>query len=169
MRNACVRLSAALLLLSATAAMAQTSVSFQGETFVNKGLVGVARVPSNAVDKFGDTVSLGSGMAVLPGSWHKKGKDSYTGTFLMLPDRGWNTGGTVDYPGRLHRYKADFTPYYGTGPAGSQHQLTMTYKTSNLFKEPKKNTTGIDPLYVRPATGSLPRAARGRQQPYLRR
>lgn len=32
----------------------------------------------------------------------------------------------------------------------------MTYKTSTLFKEPKRNTTGIDPLFVRPASGALP-------------
>ena len=92
------------------------SVSFQGQTFVNKGLVGVARVPSNDVDKFGDTVSLGSGMAVLPGSWRKKGDGSYTGRFLMLPDRGWNTSGTVDYAGRLHRYEVTLKPYTGAGP-----------------------------------------------------
>jgi hypothetical protein len=143
------------LLLGATAAFAQTSVSFQGETFVNKGLVGVARVPSNAVDKFGDTVSIGSGMAVLPGSWHKRGDGSYIGRFLMLPDRGWNTQGTVDYAGRLHRYEAVLRPYYGSGPT-TQDQLTMTYKTSNLFREPHRNTTGLDPLAVRPASGNLP-------------
>lgn len=59
-------LPAALLAASAHAALAQ-SVVFQGQTFVNKGLVGVARVPSNATDKIGDTVSLGSGMTVPPG------------------------------------------------------------------------------------------------------
>lgn len=89
----------AALLLGATAAYADQSVTFQGQTFVNKGLVGVARVPSNGIDKFGDTVSLGSGLAVLPGSWHKRGDGSYIGRFLMLPDRGWNTRGTVDYAG----------------------------------------------------------------------
>jgi hypothetical protein len=145
----------AALLLGAAAAQADQSVTFQGQTFVNKGLVGVARVPSNGVDKFGDTVSLGSGMAVLPGSWHKRGDGSYIGRFLMLPDRGWNTQGTVDYAGRLHRYEAILHPYYGNGPT-TQDQLTLTYKTSNLFHEPKKNTTGIDPLGVRPASGNMP-------------
>jgi len=145
----------AALFLGTASASADQSVSFQGQTFVNKGLVGVARVPSNGVDKFGDTVSLGSGMAVLPGSWHKRGDGSFIGRFLMLPDRGWNTAGTVDYAGRLHRYEAILRPYYGSGPT-SQDQLTMTYKTSNLFREPKKNTTGLDPQGVRPASGNLP-------------
>jgi hypothetical protein len=81
-----VLLPLALMIISASAAFAQT-VSFQGQNFVNQGLVGVARVPSNDVDKYGDTVSLGSGMAVLPGSWHKRGDGSYIGRFLMLPDR----------------------------------------------------------------------------------
>jgi hypothetical protein len=142
------------LLFGAADAFAQT-VPFQGQNFVNKGLVGVARVPSNAVDKYGDTVSLGSGMAVLPGSWHKRGDGSYIGRFLMLPDRGWNTQGTVDYAGRLHRYEAILKPYYGAGPT-SQDQLTMTYKTSNLFHEPHKNSSGLDPVGERPANGNLP-------------
>jgi len=145
----------AALLLSTVSASADQSVTFQGQTFVNKGLVGVARVPSNSVDKYGDTVSLGSGMAVLPGSWHKRGDGSYIGRFLMLPDRGWNTAGTIDYAGRLHRYEAILHPYYGNGPT-SQDQLSLTYKTSNLFHEPHKNTTGIDPLSVRPAAGNMP-------------
>ena len=150
----CTLFAAALLLSLAPSAMAQ-SVSFQGQTFVNKGLVGVARVPSNAVDKFGDTVSLGSGMALLPGSWRKRGDGSYTGRLLMLPDRGWNTQGTVDYAGRLHRYEVTLKPFTGAGPT-AQDQLTMTYKTSNLFREPRKNTTGLDPSGVRPASGGLP-------------
>jgi hypothetical protein len=143
------------LLVGATAASAQ-SVSFQGQTFVNKGLVGTARVPSNGVDKYGDTVSIGSSMAVLPGSWHKRGDGSFIGRFLMLPDRGWNTQGTIDYAGRLHRYEAILNPYYGTTPVATQDQLSMTYKTSNLFHEPHKNTTGLDALGVRPASGNLP-------------
>ena len=49
------------LALCAGAAGAQT-VNFEGAAYVNKGLVGVARVPSNAVDKFGDTLGgFGSG------------------------------------------------------------------------------------------------------------
>src|SRR5262245_9042855 len=75
-------------------------VTFEGATFVNQGLVGVARVPSNAIDKFGDTLGgFGSGMTVQSNSWKKRQNGSYTGTLLMLPDRGWNTQGTVDYFG----------------------------------------------------------------------
>jgi hypothetical protein len=61
----------------------------------------------------------------------------------------------VDYAGRLHRYEVMLHPFTGTSTT-AQDQLTMTYKTSNLFHEPKKNTTGLDPVGVRPATGNLP-------------
>jgi hypothetical protein len=44
-----------ILLVTAGAASAQ-SVDFAGATFNNKGLVGVARVPSNATDEFGETL-----------------------------------------------------------------------------------------------------------------
>src|ERR1700751_6257442 len=88
--------AATLLLLTGGIASAQ-SVSFQGPTFVNKGLVGVARVPSNALDQFGDTLGgIGSGMAMDLDSWHKNRDGSYGGTLYMLPHRGWNTQGTED-------------------------------------------------------------------------
>jgi hypothetical protein len=51
---------------------------------------------SNATDKIGDTVSLGLGMTVPANIWHKRQDGSYTGAFIMLSDRGWNTQGTVD-------------------------------------------------------------------------
>src|SRR5262245_50373488 len=48
----------AAMLWAGTAAA--QSVVFKGSTFVNEGLVGVARVPSDARDQFGDTLG-GSG------------------------------------------------------------------------------------------------------------
>src|SRR5262249_6510449 len=85
------RLAGAALILVAAAGIASAqSVVFQGQTFVNKGLVGVARVPSNARDQFGDTLGgFGSGMAMDLRSWHKNRDGSYSGILHMLPDRGW--------------------------------------------------------------------------------
>jgi hypothetical protein len=104
--------AATILFLTGGIASAQ-SVSFQGKTFVNKGLVGVARVPSNAVDQFGDTLGgFGSGMAMDLDSWHENRDGSYGGTLYMLPDRGWNTQGSVDYRGRLHRFDVTLNPLY---------------------------------------------------------
>jgi len=55
--------AAAVLFLAALPAQAQ-SVTFDGESFVNKGLVAVARLPADAKDKQGDTLGgIGSGMA----------------------------------------------------------------------------------------------------------
>ncbi len=57
---------AALMAICANPAAAQ-SVAFQGSTFVNKGLVGVARIPSNARDKAGETLGgLGSALDFEP-------------------------------------------------------------------------------------------------------
>ena len=43
------------------------------------------------------------------GSWKKDG-DTYTGTLYMLPDRGWNTEGSVDYAGRLQKFTIAMKP-----------------------------------------------------------
>jgi hypothetical protein len=141
---------------TATAAGAQP-VTFEGSSFVNKGLVGVARVPSNAVDQLGDTLGgFGSGMALLPGTWRKKSDGSFVGSLVMVPDRGWNTQGTVDYQGRLQRFDVRLQPFTGTSTT-DQNQLSMTYKKSIRFHEKKmKPTTGSDPTAVRAAAGGFP-------------
>src|SRR5262245_24764480 len=149
--------AAVALTLMPTDAGAQ-SVVFEGATFTNKGLVGVARVPSNAVDKLGDTLGgFGSGMALVPNSWHRRGQGEYFGTLVMVPDRGWNTQGTVDYVGRLQRFNVTLHPFYGAS-ANSQDQLRMDYMRATRLREmiPAKPTTGLDPTAVRPARLGLP-------------
>jgi hypothetical protein len=124
--------AATILLLTGGIASAQ-SVRFQGQTYVNKGLVGVARIPSNAIDQFGDTLGgIGSGMAMDLDSWHKNRDGSYGGTLYMLPDKGWNTEGTVDYRGRLHRFEVTLNPLY-SGSTTKQNQLQLKYKGSTKF------------------------------------
>jgi hypothetical protein len=74
--------NAAMILLVTGGAASAQSVSFAGSTFVNKGLVGVARVPSNATDEFGETLGgFGSGMAMDLGSWHKDWHGAFRGTY----------------------------------------------------------------------------------------
>jgi hypothetical protein len=147
---------AAILLLTSGAASAQ-SVVFQGEAFVNKGLVGVARVPSNAVDQFGETLGgYGSGMAMDLDSWHQNRDGSFGGTLFMLPDRGWNTQGTTDFRGRLHRFDITLNPLF-SGSTTSQNQLQMQYKGSTLFRLfGVIPTTGLDSDAVQRATLTLP-------------
>src|SRR5215469_3885948 len=145
-----------ILLLTGGTASAQ-SVNFQGQTFVNKGLVGVARVPSNAVDQFGETLGgFGSGMAMDLDSWHKNRDGSFGGTLFMLPDRGWNTEGTVDFRGRLHRFEVTLKPLF-SGSTTNQNQLQLDYKGSTLFHRPGGVvTTGFDPNAAQPGTHNFP-------------
>src|SRR5262249_20617821 len=127
---------AAILLFAVGGIAAAQPVVFQGQTFVNKGLVGVARVPSNAKDQFGDTLGgFGSGMAMDLRSWHKNRDGSYGGILYAVPDRGWNTAGTVDYRGRLHRFEVTLNPLF-TGTTTSQNQLQLDYKASTPFHQP---------------------------------
>jgi len=147
---------AALLLLAAGGSASAQSVVFQGQTFVNKGLVGVARVPSNAKDQFGDTLGgFGSGMAMDLRSWHKNHDGSYGGTLHMLPDRGWNTQGSVDFRGRLHRFEVTLNPLF-SGTTTSQNQLKLDYKGSTIFHQWSSPTTGLDPNGVRPGNFRFP-------------
>ena len=94
----------------------------------------MGRVPAQAKDKLGDTLGgLGSGMVADLGAWKRDG-DSYSGVFYMLPDRGWNTEGSVDYPGRLQKFSVSLTPFSGA-QTGQQDQLKMTYEDSIVIHE----------------------------------
>jgi hypothetical protein len=145
----------------ASAASAAGSVTFEGATFVNQGLVGVARVPSDARDAYGETLGgFGSAMAFEPGSW-KKLKDgpypagNYTGQLRAVPDRGWNTVGTIDFRGRTQHFKVLFTPFYGASTT-SQNQLQLSYTGLTPFHLLGKPTTGLDAINVRPAANGMP-------------
>jgi hypothetical protein len=99
----------AVAAISAGAAQAESSVTLGGFTLVNKGLVGVGRLRADLRDKLGETFGSGSGMAVDPKSWTRVGA-SYRGTFYLLPDRGYNVTGTIDYRAAqqgLDRFHAD--------------------------------------------------------------
>ena len=149
--------AAALMLLVMSGSASSQSVTFQGEAFVNKGLVGVARIPSTAVDDFGETLGgVGSGMAIDLKKWKKRHDGTYTGTLYMIPDRGWNTQGTTDFRGRLQRFDITLNPFYGAGPAG-QNQLTVRYRNSIIFYTwGGQPTTGLDPSGIRPPFFSNP-------------
>jgi hypothetical protein len=153
--------SLCLAMFSAATPAAAQSVVFQGSTFTNDGLVGVARVPSNARDKYGETLGgWGSAMAFVPGSWHQKKDGTYTGDLIGVPDRGWNTSGTLDFRGRTQHFKATFNPFYGASTV-AQNQLQLDYKslTPLHYVQP---TTGLDAVKVVPASGNFPDLPAGR-------
>lgn len=130
-----------------------SSVTFGGQTFVNQGLQGVARLSATSTKDFnGDTFGAFSGMDVLPGTWRKT-PTGYTGILQSLPDRGPNQIGTVsfsDYAGRTSSLAMSFTPYTDaanlTVSAASQQQLKLTQTGGFFFTDFNGNrTTGLDP------------------------
>lgn len=90
-------------------AVAGDTLTVGGLTLVNKGLVGVGRIPADQRDKFGETFGSGSGMAADLTTW-KKTSDGYNGTFYLLPDRGYNVAGTTDYRARLYKHRSHSSP-----------------------------------------------------------
>lgn len=129
------------------------SVTVGGQTFVNKGLQGVARLSALTTKDFnGDTFGAFSSLDVLPGSWHKTAT-GYGGTLYSLPDRGPNGIGSVsfsDFAGRTSIFDMAFTPYTDSAnlpvSAASQHQLQLTQTGGFFFKDFNGNvTTGLDP------------------------
>lgn len=81
--------AASCLFNSATAAPASSSVVNQttcnGQQYIYRELAGYGFIPSNARDKYGDTLGgIGSSIALDKSSWKKKG-NAYTGTLWALP------------------------------------------------------------------------------------
>ncbi len=93
------------------------SVSLQGQTFINHGLVGAGQLPAAEVDFLGDTLGSFSSLQIERGSWRHVG-DHYEGILWTLPDRGRNDPAAnlfYDYASRLERLRIRFTP--ADGPA----------------------------------------------------
>jgi hypothetical protein len=118
-------------------------------------LVGVARIASDALDSRKETLGgMGSGMMLVPGTWHHTAK-GFTADLDLLPDRGWNTSGTVDYQGRLQKFKLTLAP--DDGIPGHEGQLKLRFQKSLLFTDARGvPTTGFDPVSARPAANGLP-------------
>jgi hypothetical protein len=161
-------LAASLALAGLPVAFAADSVTIGGLTYVNKGLVGVGRIPADQRDKFGETFGSGSGLALDPKSW-TRAPDGYRGTFFILPDRGYNVSGTTDYRARLNQLSVTFKPVDDATPmAERQKSVTATLTDTMLLTDPAgEPMTGLDPIAggVRPAAGSfpdLPQAVNGR-------
>lgn len=71
-------------------ASAVNTTTCNGKTYVYQELAGYGFIPSNARDKYGDTIGgIGSSIAMDKSTWKKVGKN-YQGILYALPDRGWN-------------------------------------------------------------------------------
>ncbi|KAJ9630501.1 hypothetical protein H2203_001023 [Taxawa tesnikishii (nom. ined.)] len=143
--------AASCLFNSATAAPASSSVVNQttcnGQQYIYRELAGYGFIPSNARDKYGDTLGgIGSSIALDKSSWKKKG-NAYTGTLWALPDRGWNTEGTLNYQNRVHKVRITLTPNTTASVASpSGPNLQLQYLDTVLFTDPSgQPVSGLDP------------------------
>ena len=67
-----------------------TQTTCNGETYTYQQLAGYGFIPSNARDKYGDTIGgIGSAIALDHNAWRKTSDTNYEGTIWTLPDRGW--------------------------------------------------------------------------------
>ena len=92
---------AALMLLVTSGGASPQPVTFEGATFVNKGLVGVTRIPATALDEFGETLGgLGSGMAMDFKKWKKRHDGPIPASSICSPTAGGiRRGPSITAPG----------------------------------------------------------------------
>jgi hypothetical protein len=159
------RLLPLIFLAGSLAAQPVTTVTLSRQIFVNHGLVGVGRMPSNLKDKFGETFGSFSAFAFQPGSWQRHADGSYSGTLFAQPDRGYNAVGTTNYVSRFNKITVGFTP----APAGAptQNQVTLTLADTVKFTEADGTPfTSLDPVSAGTGTRAgfpaLPQAFNGR-------
>ncbi|KAI1073390.1 esterase-like activity of phytase-domain-containing protein [Whalleya microplaca] len=109
-----------------------------GESYVYEELSGYGYVVSDAIDKFGDTLGgLGSSLHLDRAAWKKLDNGSYSGVLWSLPDRGWNTQGTLNFNPRVHKFNVVFTPAPNAtvdNPSGPN--LFLNYLDSVKFSGP---------------------------------
>ncbi|KAL1619609.1 hypothetical protein SLS54_006546 [Diplodia seriata] len=130
-----------------TAAVNTTTCA--GNTYTYRALAGYGFVPGTARDKHGDTLGgLGSSIAIEHGSWKLQPTDNngtalYTGVLWALPDRGWNTNGTLNFTPRVHKLAVSFAP---AEAAATKPNLQLEYLDTVLFSDPTgAPLTGLDP------------------------
>ena len=129
-----------------------------GNTYVYQALAGYGFVPSDARDKFGDTAGgFGSSAAFDQRSWRVDSKGVYTGVLYALPDRGWNTEGTLNFQPRVHKFQITFVPNLNsTLSRPSSPNVQLTYLDTIRFTDPAGTPlTGLDPD-MRPPYLSFP-------------
>jgi hypothetical protein len=156
-------LGAALIvssLLTPVTALADSTATVGGVTFVSKGLVAVGRITSNQRDKFGETFGSGSGMSIDTSSWSKDAT-GYKGKLWLLPDRGYNAVGTTDYRERVNTIAVELMPTAaGAAPAAGAEQTGVKAELADsliLTDDQGTDTTGLDPLNgTRAAAGDMP-------------
>ena len=140
-----------------TTAAGAESVTLNGQTFTNQGLVGAGRLSASVKDFRGESIGSFSSMAIDLKSWRRTG-GGYSGKLFTLPDRGPNNiaglstpDGTTDYHDRVHTFDFTLSPSSSgavlpQSPA-SQNQLSLNPTGGFLLKDSTgADFTGRDPL-----------------------
>lgn len=162
-------MDAAFSLLFAAGAAASTLPAFGGNplpvssestcsgiNYINRGLVAYGTVASDARDKLGDTLGgFGSGVAPDVGSFHLTRNGTIAGTLYAVPDRGWNTEGSINYQGRVQKFELSIQPTFGSISNGSEN-LDLQYQDTTLLSKGNIPTTGLDAITTIPASGGFP-------------
>ncbi|KAG5336907.1 hypothetical protein C0989_011574 [Termitomyces sp. Mn162] len=153
--------SSPLVRIESRKATDPVKVTLNGNTYINKGLVGFGLIPSNFRDSEGDTLGgIGSGIDIKRGTWAQTAFGSYNGTFVVTPDRGYNVEGAIDYQSRQHEIDFVFSPYYGSSKlsfSDAQDTLVLTYRKTVLrYERNNVKTSGLDPTAVRAAQSGFP-------------
>jgi hypothetical protein len=137
-----------------------TSVTLDSQTFVNHGLVAVARLNAATRDFQDETLGSFSGMALDPTTWRRLPDGSYAGVVSTLPDRGPNNVGpfasTSDYANRVHTNRFTLTPAAGKAtlaPAGGFLLRDATGATFTGMDPGKGQVTRDGMTYPSPASG----------------
>lgn len=119
-----------------TQANGPESVTLDGQTFVNHGLVAVGRLPAATRDFAGETLGSFSGMALDLADWRRRPDGAYVGKLFTLPDRGPNDvgpfKGTTDYRNRVHTHELVLAAPAGVGAKG---QLAIKPTGGFLLKD----------------------------------
>lgn len=155
----------ALLAFQPLSARTGEPVTLGNQTFLNHGLVGVGRIPSNLKDKYGETFGSFSAFTFKPGTWQKNSVGSYSGTLFAQPDRGYNLVGTTNYRARYNQIAVTFSP--NAAGASVQDQVKLSLTDTILFTEADGTPlTSLDPTPAgtgtRPGFPALPQAFNGR-------
>jgi len=121
------------------------SIKCNSKPYIYNSLAGFGYISHDARDSYGDTLSIGSSIAVP--DWEQTTRGGYKGTLYALPDRGWNTNGTTNTQPRIHIFDITFTPSPEASvkkPAGPN--LKFKYKQTILLTGPDRNPlTSLDP------------------------
>ena len=138
-------------------ASGDVTVTLNGQTYINHGLVGAGHLSAATLDFAGDTLGSFSSMALR--DWKKEADGSYSGDIYTLPDRGPNdvgsVKGTADYANRLHALHLTLTAdgKVTMVPTGGVMLKDATGKTFT-GKEPGANILTRDGVrYPSPASG----------------